>query len=151
MSYLQALEELEEKRKAEKEELETLRTRVKELEAQLCVPTQKPISEQLTADIHRVTAVICEDTGLPPTFLASRDRSAHIVIYRQLAHYILHHIALHSYASIGAALGHDHKAVIHSVKAIEARCDTEPTIAAKTKRLSKAFSMRCLRSAAESA
>lgn len=101
-----------------------------------------PVSAQLEKDITVLTRVIRDASGIPLTFLSDRTRSAHIVIYRQIAHYILHQIALHSYSAIGQALGIDHATVMHSVKAITSRLQTDPTIDAKVQCLGRAFAMR---------
>ena len=69
---------------------------------------------------------VCRKSGLTPEYLNMKSREPNIIVPRQICHYMAVKRSKHSSGQIGWFFGKkDHATVLHSVKTIQDRLDTD--------------------------
>ncbi len=85
---------------------------------------------QITLD--EIITVVAETFGTRTEYIVSKSRKREIVLARHAAMYLAKEFTMQSLKSIGLHFaGRDHSTVIHAVKAVEARIETEASFAGK--------------------
>ena len=74
-----------------------------------------------------IVGAVCERFGLRPTDLASRRRSRHVALPRQVAMYLCRRMLNASFPHLGELFQRDHSTVIHGVTTIEHRVKDDPS------------------------
>lgn len=74
-----------------------------------------------------IVGAVCERFGLRPADLASRRRSRHVALPRQVAMYLCRRMLNASFPHLGELFQRDHSTVIHGVTTIEHRVKDDPS------------------------
>jgi len=74
-----------------------------------------------------IVGAVCERFGLRPADLASRRRSRHVALPRQVAMYLCRRMLNASFPHLGELFQRDHSTVIHGVTTIEHRMKDDPS------------------------
>jgi chromosomal replication initiator protein len=82
---------------------------------------------------------VCERFGLRPSDLASRRRSRHVALPRQVAMYLCRRLLNASFPHLGELFQRDHSTVIHGVTAIELRVKRDPSFLLTVEQLEHAI------------
>ena len=89
-------------------------------------------SSSLQITIDEIISIVSETFGPRPEYIVGKSRKREIVLARHAAMYLAKEFTHHSLKSIGLHFaGRDHSTVIHALKAVEARIETEPIFADK--------------------
>ena len=84
-------------------------------------------SSSLQVTIDEIISIVSETFGPRPEYIVGKSRKREIVLARHAAMYLAKEFTHHSLKSIGLHFaGRDHSTVIHALKAVEARIETEP-------------------------
>jgi chromosomal replication initiator protein len=77
------------------------------------------------ARIALIFAAVCESTGVSGESLLGRRRTARVAYARQIAMTLVREATGLSLIEIGGLFDRDHGTVIHAIKAVSRRCDSE--------------------------
>ena len=82
--------------------------------------------------IDEIISIVGETFGTRPEYIVGKSRKREIVLARHAAMYLAKEFTQQSLKSIGLHFaGRDHSTVIHAIKAVEARIETEPLFTSK--------------------
>ena len=82
--------------------------------------------------IDEIITIVSETFDTRPEYIVGKSRKREIVLARHAAMYLAKEYTQQSLKSIGLHFaGRDHSTVIHAIKAVEARLDTEPLFKSK--------------------
>ena len=82
--------------------------------------------------IDEIITLVSETFGTRPEYIVGKSRKREIVLARHAAMYLAKEFTQQSLKSIGLHFaGRDHSTVIHAIKAVEARLETEPLFKSK--------------------
>ena len=99
--------------------------------------------------IDEIITIVSETFGTQPEYIVGKSRKREIVLARHAAMHLAKEFTQHSLKSIGLHFaGRDHSTVIHAIKAVEARIDTEPLFASKLEHAKQAVQDRAKNSLA---
>lgn len=99
------------------------------------VPAHPPIHKR-HASIQNIVDVVTDFFGVKLTDLQSKHRARSITTPRQVCMYLARHTTPLSLEEIGGFFGgRDHTTVMHAVRAIQARCDQNPSFKADVEAL----------------
>lgn len=88
------------------------------------------VRNQVTMD--EIIEIVAESFGTPSEYIVGKSRKREIVVARHAAMYLAKEFTHRSLKSIGLHFaGRDHSTVIHAVKAVQDRIETEPTFRQK--------------------
>ena len=100
-----------------------------------------PISTLITID--EIIAVVAETFDTRPEYIVGKSRKREIVLARHAAMYLAKEFTNHSLKSIGLHFaGRDHSTVIHAVKQVDARMETEASFSSRLKHAEKTVQER---------
>jgi len=101
----------------------------------ICGVTPDPRGLALSADfakLREIKEAVCENFSLRPEVLLSERRQKELVHARQIVMYLAKNNTSRSLPEIGRWLGNrDHTTVLHGVRSIENKRQTDPDIAAR--------------------
>ena len=93
--------------------------------------------------IDEIISIVSETFGTRPEYIVGKSRKREIVLARHAAMYLAKEFTQQSLKSIGLHFaGRDHSTVIHAIKAVEARIDTEPLFTSNLERAKQAVQER---------
>jgi len=81
----------------------------------------RPAKQSALVTYDAIVGAVCERFGLRPSDLASRRRSRHVALPRQVAMYLCRRLLNASFPHLGELFQRDHSTVIHGVTTIEQR------------------------------
>ena len=97
--------------------------------------------------IDEIIDIVSETFGTRPEYIVGKSRKREIVLARHAAMYLAKEFTQQSLKSIGLHFaGRDHSTVIHAIKAVEARIETEPLFTSKLEHAKQAVQERANRS-----
>lgn len=103
----------------------------------------KPVPSGDAAALREfITEQVCREYGVTLAALRSRDRHEPLVIARQMCFALLRHHTGVGLVLLGEYLGRDHGTVLHALRAVAARLETNPAEAARHLRLTTAIRTR---------
>jgi chromosomal replication initiator protein len=89
--------------------------------------TLRPVRQSSLVTYDAIVGAVCERFGLRPSDLASRRRSRHVALPRQVAMYLCRRLLNASFPHLGELFQRDHSTVIHGVTTIEHRVKDDPS------------------------
>ena len=98
---------------------------------------RKKVKDSDESKFSFITKAICHEFNIDESVIFSKRRHLEINNARQIIHYFLRFFTKYSTTKIGKLTNRDHATVIHSCKAVNAHCETEPAFKAKIEKLKK--------------
>ena len=93
--------------------------------------------------IDEIIAIVAETFGTRPEYIVGKSRKREIVVARHTAMYLVKEFTNHSLKSIGLHFaGRDHSTVIHAIKMVDTRLETEPMYAHKFEHSKQSVQLR---------
>ena len=79
--------------------------------------------------VERIQALVCEEFDVRRRDMLGNGRVANVALARQVAMWLARTTTKFSLQAIGAAFGRDHGTIIHAMKSIQSRIDTDAAFA----------------------
>jgi chromosomal replication initiator protein len=99
----------------------------------------RPARQSPRVTYDAIVGAVCERFGLRPADLASRRRSRHVALPRQVAMYLCRRMLNASFPHLGELFQRDHSTVIHGVSTIEHRVKDDPSFLLTVEQLEEAI------------
>lgn len=100
----------------------------------------KPPLPDIIGIMRRIQLAVCDEYKVSLQDLLSARRAAHVVEARQVSMYLIKEVTLRSLPEIGRKFGgRDHTTVLHSVRKIAARVESDESFAVNVARIKSQF------------